>query len=179
MRLYAALALVLLLAACGFQLRGQGPGGAFPYAQAQVAGDGPVAEQLRQNLRLLDSVQLVSAAQSGVARIDLLGERRERKVGALDNDGRVAEYRLFYILSYRVATPDGEELINTSELRQFRDYTYDENNALGNDAQEQMLLRDMQQAMAQQILRRVNALARQQPTDAPAVIQQGPTLDAR
>lgn len=164
MRLLALLVLAAALTACGFHLRGQGPGGQFPYSTAYVNGSGPVAAQLRQNLQLLGNVTLVSAARSGVAQVDVSNEHSERKVGTLNSSGRVSEYRMFYILTYRVISPEGEELAGNSELRLNRDYTYDENNALGNEAQEQMLIRDMQQAAAQQILRRTAALARQAAT---------------
>ncbi|HSC78993.1 MAG TPA: LPS assembly lipoprotein LptE [Chitinolyticbacter sp.] len=181
MRQLTIVALAFFLAACGFHLRGQGPGGQFPYSAVYVSGTGPVAAQLRQNLQLLGNVSLVAAARSGVAQVDVSNERTDRKVGALNSDGRVSEYRMFYVLTYRIIAPGGEELAGNSELRLFRDYTYDENNALGNEAQEQMLIRDMHQGAAQQILRRTAALARQaastQPTPAPT--PQPGLLDAR
>ncbi|XZG70230.1 LPS-assembly lipoprotein LptE [Chitinibacteraceae bacterium HSL-7] len=157
MRRLAIVSLVVLLTACGFHLRGMGPGGSLPYEKVTVAGTGAVADRLRDSLKLDKRVTLLPNKTENTALIEILGERTDRKIGALNNDGRVAEYRLTLAATYRATQPDGTVLVAESTVEQHRDYTYDEGNALGNESQERILYRDMQQMAAQRILREIIA----------------------
>ncbi|TJZ77268.1 LPS-assembly lipoprotein LptE [Chitiniphilus eburneus] len=185
LRFLTTLALCALLAACGFHLRGMGPGGGiFPYPKAFVSGSGPVAEQLKIELRQIPTVQLLDAASSDAAMIAVDSENSERKILSLNSNGKVSEYRIYYTVSYRVNKPGNQALIPSSAIRLFRDYTYDENNELGKEAEAQMLINDLRQDAARQILRRTGAQAKksaatpveQTPTKTPE--SQGPRLDA-
>ncbi|GLS03815.1 LPS-assembly lipoprotein LptE [Chitiniphilus shinanonensis] len=184
LRFFTTLALCLLLAACGFHLRGMGPGvGLFPYPSVFVAGDGPVAAQLRNELQQISTVHLLPAASSDAALIAVDSESSERKILSLNGNGKVSEYRIYYTVSYRVNKPGNAALIPSSSMRLFRDYTYDENNELGKEAEAQMLINDLRQDAARQILRRVSAQAKKNtavtedaPAKAPASM--GPRLDA-
>ncbi|AZN37825.1 LPS-assembly lipoprotein LptE [Iodobacter ciconiae] len=161
LKAFISLLLFSLLTGCGFHLRGTGPG-TFPYTTASVLGESSVAHQLKQSLSTLPGVTLSSSKAAVV--INVINESTEQKVLTVNNAGRVSEYRLFYRINYSVQVGE-RQLIENGKLQLNRDYSYDENNSLGKDAEASLLITDMQQDAAQQILRRISALAKLQ--DAP------------
>jgi LPS-assembly lipoprotein len=158
LKAFSSLILICFISACGFHLRGTGPG-TFPYATASVLGDSAVALQLKQSLASLPGVTL-SANKPAVV-INVINESTEQKVLTVNNAGRVSEYRLFYRITYSVQAGE-RQLLENGKLQLNRDYSYDENNSLGKDAEASLLIADMQQDAAQQILRRISALAKAQ-----------------
>jgi LPS-assembly lipoprotein len=153
---FISLLLFGLLTGCGFHLRGTGPG-TFPYTTAYVLGDTGVAHQLKQSLSTLPGVTL--STNKAAVSINIISESSEQKVLTVNNAGRVSEYRLFYRVNYSVQAGENQ-LIENGKLQLNRDYSYDENNSLGKDAEASLLMADMQQDAAQQILRRISALAK-------------------
>lgn len=156
LKAFISLLLFGLLTGCGFHLRGTGPG-TFPYTTAHVIGESAVAQQLKQSLSTLPSVTL-NALKPAVV-INIMSDSTEQKVLTVNNAGRVSEYRLFYRVTYSVQAGE-QQLIENGKLQLNRDYSYDENNSLGKDAEAGLLIADMQQDAAQQILRRISALAK-------------------
>ncbi len=55
----------------------------------------------------------------------------------------------------RLFTPDGVDLIPETELRQQRDVSYNESQALAKESEEALLYRDMQSDLVQQLMRRL------------------------
>ncbi|WP_051711260.1 LPS-assembly lipoprotein LptE [Andreprevotia chitinilytica] len=148
----------LLLAACGFHLRGQGPNPVFAFPSAYVTGAGGTAQQLKELLRVLPQVTLLDAASPAAVQIDVVLETNRQQVLTINGAGRVSEYRIIYTVNYRVRR-DKDTLIDDGHLSLFRDYSYDENNPLGKDAEAALLIKDMQRDAALQILRRITAVA--------------------
>ena len=60
--------------------------------------------------------------------------------------------------TFRLRTPAGQELIAPTELLQTRDVSYNETQALAKEAEEALLMRNMQSDMVQQLLRRLAAV---------------------
>ncbi len=156
LKAFISLLLFALITGCGFHLRGTGPG-TFPYTTAYVLGDTGVAHQLKQSLSTLPGVTL--STNKAAVSINIISESSEQKVLTVNNAGRVSEYRLFYRVNYSVQAGENQ-LIENGKLQLNRDYSYDENNSLGKDAEASLLVADMQQDAAQQILRRISALAK-------------------
>jgi len=59
---------------------------------------------------------------------------------------------------FRLDTPQGQELIEDTEIIQQRDISYSETAALAKETEEALLYRDMQSDIAQQIQRRLAAV---------------------
>src|SRR6266481_4580363 len=79
----------LLLASCGFQLRGSYE---LPYKSVFVAaaGTSQVAASLRREL--INNNTLIAAAETAEARIVISEERRDKQILSLSGAGRVKEY---------------------------------------------------------------------------------------
>lgn len=161
-----------LLAGCGFQLR-QAPDFAFASLVINAPASSPLAAELKRELQRQGRVLVLgpgavapppapgaSAAPAPSGRIvfDLLQEQREKVVVGLNASGQVREYQLRSRLQFRVRTPQGRELIPTTELLQSRDMSFSESLVLAKESEETLLYRDMQSDLVQQLLRRLAAL---------------------
>jgi len=158
--LLALLPAPLLLAACGFRLRGV-PEFAFHSLYIAAPAGSPLARELQRTLEGSTSklVVLREPAQlpKAEAIIDLLSEQRERSVVGLTASGQVRELQLRLRIRFKLRTPAGEELIPETELLQQRDVSYNETIALAKEAEEALLYRTMQTDLVQQLLRRLAA----------------------
>ena len=158
-----AIALLLLasasLVACGFQLRGSYD---IPPAIVPVAIDAPtgsgVARALSDTLRY-GGMRVVAGDRPAASRIEILDERSERRVLAVDSRGKVDEYELRYSVRWRLvdAGDGGRELIAPAELVARRDYTHDPTAVLGKQDEASALVESMRDDIAQRILFRLQA----------------------
>ncbi len=153
----------LLLAGCGFKLRGVQQ---FSFRSLYIAAppSSPLARELRRTLQGAgDTVQvLTEPAQQPQAEaiLDVLSEQQERTVVGLNASGQVRELQLRLRLRFKLRTPLGEEWIPETELLQQRDISYNETIALAKEAEEALLYRNMQTDLVQQLLRRLAAVKR-------------------
>ena len=79
---------------------------------------------------------------------------------SLTGAGRVREFRLRYRVGFRVHDGKGNNYVPQSTLELTRDVTYDDADVLAKESEEQLLYRDMQGDMVQQIMRRLAAAKR-------------------
>jgi LPS-assembly lipoprotein len=151
------MAVLLLLAGCGFQLRGESQ---LPFISAYV--DAPEGSVLGPALRKALAAQRKLAAQAKGAQvlIRVLNERRLKDILTLSGGGKVLEYRLTYKVTLKVTDDMGSELIAPVELQQQRDFTYSDSLSLAKEAEEAALNRAMEQDALQQALRRLSYLNR-------------------
>jgi len=154
------LALVLGLAACGFELR-KTPEFAFQSLYTNVAPTSVLGVELKRNLGALGNIQLITdaaQAKNAQAILDIVQESREKTVVGVSPAGQVREFQLRIRLKFRLRTPAGKELIPETELLQQRDLSYSEVFALAKEAEEIQLYRNMQSDLVQQLLRRLAAV---------------------
>jgi len=59
---------------------------------------------------------------------------------------------------FRLRTPGGKDLLPASEVSQTRDLSFNETNALAKEGEADLLFRDMQADIAQQLMRRLAAV---------------------
>ena len=155
MRLALATAAVLLLAACGFQLRGVA---GLPFETLYVPGaTGGIALELKRNIESGSATRVVDDPKAAAAQLLFSEETRTKEILALSTAGRVREYRLIYRVGFRVGDGKGGDYLPPSTVTLTRDVTYDDAVALAKETEEQLLFRDMQADMVQQIMRRLSA----------------------
>lgn len=155
MRVLTSVLMALLLAACGFQLRGAQP---LPFSSLYVPADTwETGALLKRNIRALNSTQLAETPQEAQAVLTLLGEAREKNILSLSGTGRVREYQLRYRLAFKVHDLKGREFIAPTEIVLVRDISFSDERVLAKEQEEALLYRDMQKDMVQQIMRRLAA----------------------
>ena len=146
--------LLLLLNGCGFQLRGMS---SFPFDTLYIAANGPVAIELKRNLRAASTTRLVEERKEAAAVLEL-NERRDKTVLSIGNTGRAREFRLNYVLTYRVVDQRGREMVPpNSNITIFRDISFNDSQVLSKESEEALLWREMQSDMVQQLIRRMAA----------------------
>jgi LPS-assembly lipoprotein len=157
MKTFAALLLTLLLAGCGFQLRGSA---SLPFETLHVQA--PVSSQFGTQLRRLissgSSTRIVEVAKGADATLVLVNELREKNILSLSGGGRVREYQLKYRMSYRLLDRNAVEIIPVTEIALVRDFSFNDSEALSKEAEEALLFRDMQSDAVQQLLRRLQVV---------------------
>lgn len=148
----------LLLAACGFHLRGSAD---LPFETLYVpSATGGIALDLKRQIQSGTGTRVVDDPKGAEALLRFSEETRAKEILALNAAGRVREYRLIYRVGFSVADSKGSEFVPPSTVTLTRDVTYDDAVALAKETEEQLLFRDMQSDMVQQIVRRLAAARR-------------------
>jgi LPS-assembly lipoprotein len=148
------------LAGCGFQLR-QPPQFAFSSIYVAAAPNSALGKELRRSIASSDRVRVVddpAALAAAQVVLDLLTDQREKVVVGLSASGQVREFQLRTRVRFRLRTPAGKELIPETELLQQRDISFNESAVLAKEAEENLLYRDMQTDIVQQLMRRLAAV---------------------
>jgi len=158
-RLIAAASLLPLLAACGFQLR-RAPDFAFDTMVLGAPSGSSLGNELKRTIAASGRVQVLDPAQLTRAQVvlDLVAEQREKVVVGLSATGQVREFQLRTRVRFRLRTPAGKELIPETELLQQRDISFNESAVLAKESEENLLYRDMQSDLVQQLMRRLAAV---------------------
>jgi LPS-assembly lipoprotein len=153
-----AIALLLAtIASCGFQLRGSTE---LPFHTIWVgfSDASPLGTEFKRYIRGGTSTRLVSDPTEAEAKLLVLSESREKEILSLDGTGQVREYTLYYVFVFKVDNGKGRDFIPPTRITLRRDISVDNNTILAKQAEEDLLYRDMQSDLVQQLLRRLAAV---------------------
>jgi LPS-assembly lipoprotein len=146
---------LIVLAGCGFRLRGTAE---VPfdtiYIPNAVTG---IALELKRSIEAATDAAVVDQPKNAEAILQFTREAREREILSLTAAGRVREYRLRYRVGFRLHDGKGNEYVPQSNLELTRDVSFNDAQVLAKEAEEELLFRDMQNDLVQQILRRLAA----------------------
>jgi LPS-assembly lipoprotein len=155
MRSVVAGLVFVLLAACGFHLRGQAE---LPFETLYIPGANPLAVELRRNVTAASKTRLADSPGKAQAVLGFTEEARDKVILTFTSAGKVNEYRLRYRVGFRVTDSKGMQVfMPTSEILLTRDMSYNDAQVIAKENEEQLLFRDMQTDMVQQIMRRLVA----------------------
>lgn len=149
----------LLLSACGFQLRGYTE---IPDGLKQLYLDAPKQTATVRTLkRLLEAndIQLLSSNSGAPYQLSILNEEHQRRAISLSSAAKTEEYELRSSLTFQVTDEDGTVLIPATRIYNERVYRFDEDNVTAKGAEEALLREEMQNNLAQQLIRRYLSLA--------------------
>lgn len=155
-------ALVLCLAslsACGFRLRGEV---SLPaeldrsYVLSATEHD-ELGAELRRRLRGY-GVKLVNRPEEASATIRVGGERRQRSVLAVNEQGKALEYTLSVRTTLEVLGKEGEVLLPSKTLAVSRDFIFDQNQVLGSVAEANVAYAEMRKDLVRIIMYRLQAI---------------------
>lgn len=151
---------MLLLGACGFQLRGSGPAALSlpPVAVAAPAGLAETRDAFVRSLRERDIVVAADASASEVL-VEILDERNYRRPVSTTRTLDAAEYELRLEVDIAVSS-SGKVLTPLATLASERIYSVDPVNLSGSYEERRMLQAEMRRELARMMLRRVQALRR-------------------
>ncbi len=147
--------IAVLLAACGFHLRGQAQ---LPFETLYIRGNNPLVVELKRNVAAASKTRLVDGPGDAQAVLGFTQELRDKIILSFSAAGRVSEYQLRYRVGFRVTDPKGVQVyLPTIEILLTRDMAYSDAQVLAKETEEALLYRDMQSDMVQQIMRRLVA----------------------
>ena len=165
LRQIALAPLLAFAAGCGFRLRGTAD---LPFATLYVPGaTGGIALDLTRNIRAGTNVKVVPEAKEAEAILQFTTEAREKEILSLTGAGRVREFRLRYRVGFRVHDGKGNDYVPQNTLELTRDVSFNDAEVLAKESEEQLLYRDMQTDMVQQIMRRLAAAQKPAPARQP------------
>jgi LPS-assembly lipoprotein len=155
-RLHVAIVvLALVLAGCGFHLRGKAT-----YTFTTIALNAPsapvLADELRRALDETGSAKVLDAKNAQVI-LDIPQVTDDKEVLSLSVAGSVQEYLLVKRVSFRLHDAQGNEWLPPGEISVRRSYTFNESEVLARGTQEERLLKEMQSDVVQQLIRRLQA----------------------
>ena len=87
-------------------------------------------------------------------------ETREKHILSRTAAGRVREFQLRYRVGFRVHDGKGGDFLPVNTVQLTRDISFNDSDVLAKETEEQLLYRDMQFDMVQQVMQRI---ARSQP----------------
>ncbi len=155
MRKLLALLCVTLLTACGFQLRGSY---ALPFDSLYIAlpETNIVHATLKRNIEASSKTRVVYSAEDAEATMTVLADQQQKLILSLSSTGRVREFQLIRTFVFRVHDLQGRDFIPQSTVTIRRDLSYSDDQVLAKEAEEQLLWRDMQNDLVQQVMRRLS-----------------------
>ena len=158
------LALALALASCGFRIRGTAE---LPFQSLYVPGANTgIGLDLKRNIEAGTGAKVVDNPAAAQAVMVFTEEVREKEILSLTSTGRVREFQLRYRVGFRVHDGKGADYVPSNVIQLTRDVTYNDAEILAKEQEEQLLFRDMQADMVQQILRRLAAAKPPKPAAA-------------
>ena len=122
-----------------------------------ATGSPQLGTALRRALTDTGSAKVVEDPKAAQVIIDVPQVIDDKQVLSLSQSGAVREYELIKRVSFRLHDADGNDWLPAGEVVVRRSYTFNETEVLARDAQEQRLLREMQQDIVQQLVRRFEA----------------------
>ena len=152
------LAICLILSGCGFHLRSWELDGAYSTARVVAAERISLADPLRRALRQA-GLELVDADADVV--IELLEERVGRRSVSVTEQARAAEYSTSLGVRYAIHDSSADVLIEPRWIQTARVYRVDRANIVASSEEQSLLQREMVQELVQQVLRSLNAVARE------------------
>lgn len=153
----AGLALLMLLSACGFQMRGTTP---LPFDSLYVGipqNSRFGAEVRRAIAAASPETKLVETPQGAAAQLQQIRNSRSMREVSLNAQGRVEEYELGLVFTFRVVDAKGHALLPDTTLEAYREMPYNDQVVQAKEGQAESLYRNMEQSLVSRILRRLTA----------------------
>ncbi|MFA6971139.1 MAG: LPS assembly lipoprotein LptE [Gallionella sp.] len=149
------LALTMLLAACGFHLRGEAR---MPFSTLYIEAANPGSLMISELRRSLEAnhVKLAKTAEKAEVVLNIASDLPEKQILTLGGSGRVSEFQLRYRVSLRAYDNERREWLPSDELLLSRDFSYDDAQILAKESEEALLYQSMRSDMVQQIMRRLS-----------------------
>jgi LPS-assembly lipoprotein len=153
---FAVVAMVVVCAGCGFQLRGQATYH-FKSIYVNAPGSPGFAGELRKVLESNGSAALADDPVKAEVILDIPLIIDNKDVLSLSSAGRVQEFALEKRVQMRLRNNAGVDWLPPDEIVIRRSYLYDDSERLARSIEESRLLREMQTDAVQQIVRRLQA----------------------
>ncbi|MBD8526986.1 LPS assembly lipoprotein LptE [Pseudomarimonas arenosa] len=160
MRFLVLAALSLGLAGCGFQLKKEL---SLPpsLVKLEVLSSDPYSPVQQGLERALRRAGAVVPGGEGSGQLELRNLRISSRPLSLANTGRVQEFSLEYRADVILTDGTGKVVLPLEPIVLERDYSFDSANPSGSPAEEELIRQELDQAMVDAVLRRLDVALRQ------------------
>jgi len=157
MRRLLAFILVISLSACGFQLRGSY---SLPWDTLYLSWpeNNPIYADVKRGIEASSPTRIVTDPKTAQASLIVLADLPTKSILSLSGTGLVREYQLTRTFVYKIQDADGKELVPSNQIILQRAMTFDDAHLFAKEAEEAMIMKEMQQDMVMQLLRRLAAM---------------------
>jgi LPS-assembly lipoprotein len=143
----------LLLASCGYHLRGDVT---MPFKTLYIdASLTPMIEELRRDLQAAH-IQLVEKSEQAEVVLNIASESSDKVILSLGSNGRVSEYQLRYRVSIHAYDNEQHDWLPADELSQIRDQPFDDTQIIAMTTEQGQLYQNMRSDIVGQIIRRLS-----------------------
>lgn len=153
LRIAALAAIALALSACGFQLRGEAklPADLQRVHVAVSDAFSPVKRDVEAALAR-SGATVESAPGEHIAEITLSAVSLAPVVRSVGANATVNEFSMVYHVELGIQGPDGKTLLPTQVIEHSREYTFDQTQAIGSNAEQDEIKKSMERDMVQAIM---------------------------
>jgi LPS-assembly lipoprotein len=145
---------IMLISACGFQLRGTAP---LSFTKLHIQGaELSIKRDLKRALEI-NGVKIADQAEDAEMLLELVNETGEKRILSLSGDGLVREFELYYAVNFRTRAQNNPLWGKMQTIQIRRDFSYNDNALLGKAEEEAGLNLDMRKESVRAILRRLSA----------------------
>ncbi len=159
LRLLLLIAVVGAFSGCGFHLRGAEqsvPG--LKQVYLDLSPSSPLYYEL-ESLLLAAGTEVVESRLATELSLVVKRTKISSRTLSLDSQGRASEYGLILVVHYSLQTVDGRIVDEPLSTRVERDYRFDPDNVLAQEAERELVEQEMYRRAAQQMMRRLRRTA--------------------
>ena len=147
-----------LISACGYSLRGSlNLPPSLNHISVYSDNYSELVNSINETL-LSSGIRVTNSNNQTVDRILILSESFNRRQLTMSVSGRVNEYELIYDIDYEINLSNKKTLSDSITL--YRDYSFDENNVMGNSDREDYIKNEMVSTAATLIFNKLKAYAK-------------------
>ena len=151
------ISLLLALSSCGYSMRGS------INIPSSIKSVSIISSEYSELVNILNSSLISSNIKPSTSRSDniyrivILSEEFNRRQLSINISGRVNEYELIYSVNFELKVPNEKSIKDKITL--YRDYSFDENNVMGNSDREAYIKKEMVSTAATLIFNKLRAVA--------------------
>lgn len=150
----------LLLAGCGYHLRGASVETSIPSAYL-IGGEGvEITAELERALRQ-SGVEILDSGANAAVVIDLMQQTQATRTLSYTDRATTAESQLELAVRFKIVGAQERQLVPERWARATRTYLVDTNNLVGSNQQQRLMDTELRGDVVQQIMRSVGAAGRQ------------------
>lgn len=146
---------LLLLAACGFQLQTRAELPA-EMQQTRLEIQSPYSQFARRLETLLEQngAQIVVTGENAAV-LEVPQNRTRKEIQSIGDNARVQEFLIRHTVQFRLLDSAGKELIPLQTFEQSRVYSFNEQDILAAEREDEFLRNDLSDSLARMVVRRL------------------------
>lgn len=154
-RLFSLMAVLLLFTACGFQLQTRVE---LPAEMQRIrleiqSPQSEFARRLRIHLEQNGAQVVSSLGDAAILEVPL--NRMRKEIQSIGDNARVREFLIRHTVQFRLLDKDGAELMTLQTFEQSRVYSFNEQDILAAEREDEFLRQDLSDSLARMVVRRL------------------------